>query len=125
MIIPKKLCAPRVSFGDNRGQQRTRGKQRESGACFRSRRKLGWVVRSVRRGMVEFSLHHHMEITYGIVLPHTRGLDVSGGGAETYFVSFPQVLNLVAFLEDGCPARVNNPGRIRVHFMYPHWKSNL
>ena len=40
-------------------------------------------------------------------------------------VYFLRVLNLVAFLVDGCLLRENNPGRLIEHFMYRHWKSNV
>ena len=46
--------------------------------------------------MVASSLLHHMEITHGVVLPHNRGADIGRGGMETYMVSFPGVLKLVA-----------------------------
>ena len=47
------------------------------------------------------------------------------GGPETYAVSFMWILKLVNFLVEGCLARVNNPGRIRDHFMYLHWNSKV
>ena len=47
--------------------------------------------------MVESSLLQHMEITYEIVLLQTRGIDVGGGGPETYVVSFMRLLESVTF----------------------------
>ena len=75
--------------------------------------------------MASSSLHHHMDIMHSIVLPQNRGLDVRGGGVEKYMVSFPRVMKSVGYLVDGCPARSNIPGRIREHFIYPHWKSKV
>ena len=82
-------------------------------------------LRGVRGAMVASSLRHHMERAHGIVLSQNRGVDVNGGGPDTYVVSFLWVLELVAYLVDGCPERVNNPGRLREHFMYLHWKSKV
>ena len=42
-----------------------------------------------------------MEITHGIVLPQIQGLDIGGGGAGTYMVSFQWVLKSVAYPVDG------------------------
>ena len=71
------------------------------------------------------SLRRHMKRTHVIVLPQIRGVDVGRGGPETHRVSFPRVLKSVACSVDGCPPRKNNPGRIREHFIYRHWKSNV
>ena len=75
--------------------------------------------------MDAYSLCHYIERTHGIVLPQTRGVDVGGGGEETYVVFFPQVLKLVACPEDGFLERANNSGRLRENFMYQNWKSNV
>ena len=40
-------------------------------------------------------------------------------------VSFPWLLKLVVCPVYGCPVRVINPGRLREHFMYRHWKSKV
>ena len=72
--------------------------------------------------MTTSSLRNHTERTYVIVLPQNGGVDVGGGGPETYRVYFLQVLMLVAFLVYRCPTRENNPGRLQKHFMYQHWK---
>ena len=70
-------------------------------------------------------LHRHMEISQGIVITKTGGVDVGGGVTETYVVSFPRVLKSVACLVDGCPERAHNPDRLRDNFMYPHWKAKV
>ena len=54
-----------------------------------------------------------MERSHRIVLPQNRGVDVDGGGLETYRVSFPRLLKLVACLIDGSPERMKKPGRLR------------
>ena len=63
-----------------------------------------------------------MERSHGIVLPQVRGLDVGGGGLETYKVSFLRILKLMECLVEGCPARSKNPGILKKIFMYRHWK---
>ena len=40
-------------------------------------------------------------------------------------VSFTRVMKTVAFLVDGCPMWAHNLVRIREHFLYQKWKSNL
>ena len=70
-------------------------------------------------------LCHHMERSYGIVMSHTRGLDVFRWGLETYMVYFPRVLKLVACPVDRCSERAQNPGRLREHFMYRNWKAEV
>ena len=83
------------------GQRRKRGEQQER-CQFLGAKKNQVDLQGVGGGaMVLASLHHHMERTHGIVLPHTRGVDVGGGGPETYVVYFTRVLKLVAFLLDG------------------------
>ena len=44
---------------------------------------------------------------------------------ETYRVSFLQLLKLVMIPVDVCLERGENPGRLRGHFMYWYWKSNI
>ena len=64
-------------------------------------------------------------MSYVIVLTRNRGVDVGGGGLETYVVSFLRILKLVECLVEGCLVKTNNPGRLRDHFMYQHWKSKV
>ena len=66
-----------------------------------------------------------MEISHGIVLTRTRGVDIGGGGLETYVVSFPQILKSEECLAEGCLARENNSRRILEHFMYCQWKAKV
>ena len=68
------------------------------------------------------SLCHHMERSHRIVLPQMWGVDIYKGIPDTYMVSFPPVLKLVACTVDGFLERANCPGRRREHFMYWHWK---
>ena len=42
--------------------------------------------------MTESSIRHYVERSHGISLPYNRGVDVGGGGLETYKVSFPRIL---------------------------------
>ena len=53
--------------------------------------------------MTASSLCHHMEMSHGIFLPHTRGVDFWGGDSETYVVSFLCILKSVECTVEGCP----------------------
>ena len=64
------------------------------------------------------SLCNHMERSHVIVLPQNRGVDVGGGGTETYVVSFPRILKSVECPVEGYPASVNNPWRLMDHLVY-------
>ena len=75
--------------------------------------------------MVASLLRHHMYRYHGIFLTQSRGVDVRGGGSETYVVSLLQILKSVECPVEGCPARANNPGRLRYHFMYRHCKAKV
>ena len=66
-----------------------------------------------------------VERSYSIVLPHNKGLDVKGGGIETYLVSFPRILKSVEFPLEGCPERTKTPMRLCEHFVYQHWKAKV
>ena len=58
--------------------------------------------------MTALPLCHHMDISHGIVMPYTQGVDVGKGVPEKYVVSFPRVLKSVACLVDGFLAREHN-----------------
>ena len=75
--------------------------------------------------MAASSLCHHMERSHGIALPQIRGVDVRGGGSETYKVSFPRILKLVGCPVEGCTERENTLGILMEHFMYQHSKSKV
>ena len=94
-------------------------KRRETGEGFTFReRKRNRVSGTECGGKFSVSsLHHHMERFHGRVLPPTRGVDVGGGGLETYVVSFQNILKLVEFPVEVFPVRANNPRRLREHFM--------
>ena len=72
-----------------------------------------------------FYIYHHMERTHVIFLPQNRRVDVGGGVRDIYRVSFLWVLKSVVCPVYQCPAREINPGRLREHFMYRHWKSKV
>ena len=67
--------------------------------------------------MAKSLLRHKIERAHGIVLSQTQGVDVGGGEPETYVVSLPRFVKLVACLVDKAPARGHNLERIREHFM--------
>ena len=55
------------------------------------------------------------------------GAETGGGNQrrETYRVSFPQNLTLLACPVEGCPARDHKPGRLWEKIMYQHWKAQV
>ena len=63
-----------------------------------------------------------MQRSNGRLLPHVRGVYVGGGGLEVYNVFFLRIIKSVECLVEGCPARAKNPGGLREHFMFRHWK---
>ena len=75
--------------------------------------------------MAALSLRHHMERSHRIFIPQTGGVDLGRGVTETYVMSFPRVLNSVACPVDGCLTRAHNLVRLREHFVYRHWNSNV
>ena len=95
------------------------------GTTFRERKITRVICMECEGTMAASFFHHHIEISYGIVLTQTRGVDVGGGGLETYVVFFPRILKSVKYLVEGCPAQKNKPGSIREHFMYLHWKAKV
>ena len=66
-----------------------------------------------------------MEITHSNILTRTSEVEIGGGGEETYVVSFPLVLTSVTCPVEGCLARAHNPGSLRKHFMFRHWRYNI
>ena len=65
------------------------------GAIFWDQNKIRVSCEECEGVMAASSLCHHMEITHSIVLPHTQGVDIVGGGPEICVVSFPRELNSV------------------------------
>ena len=53
------------------------------------------ICKECEGAMAVYSLWHHMKRSHAIVLPLIRGVDVEGGGTETYKVSFPRIFKLV------------------------------
>ena len=78
-----------------------------------------------RGTMLASSFRHHTESSHGIFLPYTRGVDVGGGGSDTYVVSFTWILKSAECPVEGCPIRANTPGRLRENFMYRCWKARV
>ena len=75
----------------------------EEGATFIDNKKTKVSCKRCGTAIITSSLRHHVDLSHGIVMPQTWGVDVSGGGLETYVVSFPRVLNSVTCPVDGCP----------------------
>ena len=66
-----------------------------------------------------------MARSHSICVPHTRGVYEVGVGMSTYVVSFPRVLHEAKFPVPGCPPVAHSSGRLREHFMYCHFRSNV
>ena len=66
-----------------------------------------------------------IQYTISIVLPQTRVVDIRGGSADTYVVSFPRITKLVEFPAEGCPEKSNTPGILQEHFMYRQWNEKV
>ena len=66
------------------------------GGTFWERKKTRVSFEDCRGAMAVSSILRHMERIHRIVLPHTQGVYVEGGGTETYVVSFPRVLKSMA-----------------------------
>ena len=66
-----------------------------------------------------------MARSHSICVPHTRGVYEVGVGMSTYVVSFPRVLHEAKFPVPGCPSVAHSSGRLREHFMYCHFRSNV
>ena len=70
------------------------------GETFKERKRSRVICTECGGTMAASSLRHHMEISHGIVLHHTRGMNVRGGCLETYVISFLWILKLVE-----CPVK--------------------
>ena len=66
------------------------------------------------------SLWYHMQRSHGIVLPQIRGVDLGGGGPESYKVLLPRILKSVECPVEGFTEMANTPGILRDSFMYRH-----
>ena len=66
-----------------------------------------------------------MERPHVRVMPQVRGVDVGGGGMNTYKVLFPRILKSAECPVEKCTARENPLERLRENFMYRHWKSKV
>ena len=79
------------------------------GATFRERKRTRLSCAECGEGMLVSSLRHHMERSHSIVLAQTKGVDVRGGGAETYVVSFSWILKSVEYPVEGNPGKGKHP----------------
>ena len=71
------------------------------------------------------SLRQHMERSHGIVLRYIIGIDVRGGGLETYKVSLPRILKYLDFPVEVCLTITNTLGILGEPFTHQHWKSKV
>ena len=75
---------------------------------------------------VEQSYHkQHLEILHGICILQMMGFDDKGEGPTTYLVSFPMVLHSARCLVPGFPAVAHSVGRLREHFMFRQFWSQI
>ena len=70
-------------------------------------------------------LKQKMASLHGICAPHMRGVDEEGGETTTYVVSFPRILQSVRCPVPGCPVVEHSAGRLREHFMYRNFWSQV
>ena len=122
MVRLKKWCATWVSFGGNREQRCTSGARRGGGHVQRSEEnQVKW--KGVKYGNVRvINLPPHGEKPKDSHSTYPGSRRLWSRKRDIYMVSFPRVLKLAACPVDGCMARTHNPGRLREHFMYCHWK---
>ena len=73
--------------GDKAYTQRATG----VGPTFWERKRTRVSCKECRGTMATYSLCYHTEKSPGIVLPHSRGIDIGGGGSETYKMLFPRI----------------------------------
>ena len=66
-----------------------------------------------------------MASLHGLCVPQTRGVDEEGEGPTTYVVSFPRILQSVIFPVSGFPTRAHSAGRLRGHFMFRKFWSQI
>ena len=55
----------------------------------------------------------------------SEGVDERGKGPSTYVVSFPKIIQSVRCPVPGCPARAHSARRLREHFMFRHFRSQI
>ena len=118
------VCTPEFIWGvwgDLAYKQKAAGK----GATFIERKKkiISYNVCSVL--VSDSYLKKQMEISNGICVPRTRGVDEIQEGTFTYLVSFSRVLQEVNFPVPGCPRVAHIAGRLCEHFMYRHFRSKV
>ena len=68
---------------------------------FRDMKKTRVSCKECGTVMAAYSLCLHMEQSHRMVMPRTHGVDVDGGGSDTYAVSVSLVLKLVECPVDG------------------------
>ena len=107
------------------GETAYKRREMREGENFRERNKT-WVSCTMCGVRVADSyLQTHIAWNHGICVPLKRGLDEVVGGPTTYMVSFPRLLQEVKCPVLGCLVGVHRSGRIREHFMYCHFLSNV
>ena len=95
------------------------------GATFRERKTTRVRCATCGVTVAESYLKAHMSTSHGICVPQTRGVNEVGEGTTTYVVSFPKVLQEVRCTVPGCPVVAHSAGRLREHFMFFHFRSNV
>ena len=85
------VCTPGLIWGQKEVEEYKRRDMGE-GATFREWNKNRVSCKECGATMVSSLLLHHMEHAHRIFIPHNRGVEVGGGGPETYVVSLLRVL---------------------------------
>ena len=111
------VYTPRFIWGQQ-GVEAYKQRDAVEGPTFLERKRTRVICEDCRGNMTASSLWHHMHMSHGIVMPLIIGVNIGGGGPETYKVLFLQILKLVDCPVEGCPARVKTPRRMRDSFMY-------
>ena len=75
------------------------------GVTFRERNSTRLSCEVCGSTMAVSSLQNHLYRAYGKIMTQTRGVDVKGGGAETYVVSSQRIVKLVELPVEGCLER--------------------
>ena len=94
-LILRMFFKPRFIWGQQ-GEASYKRRAMGEGYTLRYQKRTRVSCNECGVNMEASSLLHYMEISYGTVTTHIRGVDVSRGGLDIYVVSFPSVLKSVA-----------------------------
>ena len=90
----KAMVCTIVFIWGQKGETAYKWRATGEGSKFRERKRTRLSCEECGAKIMASLLRHHIERTNGKVTTYTLGVDVGGGGLETYVVSFPHVLKL-------------------------------